>query len=60
MQTLLENGQQVHFSVEYSALMKLAASAEGKSDSTRSEIYFTLISIFLSYVNRRKVHEEIG
>lgn len=60
LQTLLENGQQEQFLVEYMTLMKLAASVSKQTDSLRTEIYFTLVSSFLSYINRWKMREEIG
>ncbi|GGD47266.1 response regulator transcription factor [Paenibacillus nasutitermitis] len=60
IQTLLENGQKEQFFAEYVALMKVAAAGSETMDGIRTEIYFTLVSIFLSYVNRWKVRDEIG
>ncbi|MDF2837883.1 MAG: hypothetical protein K0Q63_3523, partial [Paenibacillus sp.] len=61
MAAYLENGQREHFMVEYGRLMAIASgSPKAEDDSLKLEIYYSLVSLFLSYMNRWGLHEEIG
>ncbi|MDQ6417950.1 response regulator [Paenibacillus sp. LHD-117] len=60
LQTLLDNGQRDQFFVEYGSLMQFVAASSPQSASVKTEIYFTLVSMFMSYLNRWGVQEEIG
>ncbi|MFD2115244.1 response regulator [Paenibacillus yanchengensis] len=60
MQEMLENGQQAVFFGAYEELMHLAGSVSGHKERVRSEIYFTWVSIFLSYLNRWQSTEQLA
>ncbi|NOU71223.1 response regulator [Paenibacillus sp. LMG 31458] len=60
LQSLLDNGQKEQFFYEYGSIMKAVAMTAPQSNPVKMEVYFTLISIFLSYMNRWGVQEEIG
>ncbi|MGO4373984.1 extracellular solute-binding protein, partial [Paenibacillus sp. MCAF20] len=56
----LENGQRQHFHTEYSKLMGVVRGTMKTDDSLKLEIYYSLVSLFLSYMNRWGLHAEIS
>jgi len=60
MAAFLENGQKESFYAEYSLLMGLAAGRMDREDPLKLEIYYSLVALFLSYLNRWGLHGEIG
>lgn len=56
----LENGQRQHFHTEYIKLMGLVRGAMKADDHLKLEIYYSLVSLFLSYMNRWGLHAEIS
>lgn len=60
MAVFLDNGERQHFYAEYSKLMGLVAGSADSDDYLQLEIYYSLVSLFLSYMNRWGLHAEIG
>lgn len=60
LQTVLENGQREQFIAEYSDIMKAITEETAGMNAIKTEVYFTLVSIFLSYINRWEIQSEIG
>lgn len=60
LHTLLENGLKDKFMAEYTAIMQALTESASARNAIKTEVYFTLVSIFLSYMNRWGVQGEIG
>ncbi|RAP74763.1 response regulator transcription factor [Paenibacillus montanisoli] len=60
LHTLLENGQKAPFMTEYAGIMKVLTERSAANNSIKTEVYFTLVSIFLSYINRWEIQHEVG
>jgi len=56
----LENGQRQHFLAEYSKLMGLVRGSMRADKHLKLEIYYSLVALFLSYMNRWGLHIEIS
>ncbi|MEK3717497.1 response regulator [Paenibacillus sp. FSL R7-0333] len=60
MAAYLDNGQQEHFFLEFGKLAALASPARGTDNRLKLEIYYSLMCLLLSYMNRWELHEVIG
>ena len=60
LQTVLENGQRDQFIAEYAEIMKVITEGVDAMNPIKTEVYYTLVSIFLSYINRWEIQNEIG
>lgn len=60
MAAYLENGQQEQFFVEFGKLTALVSPPRGTDHRLKLEIYYSLMCLFLSYMNRWELHEVIG
>ncbi|MBP3965886.1 response regulator [Paenibacillus lignilyticus] len=60
LHTLLENGQKEQFMAEYVGIMTALTECAAAKNAIKTEVYFTLVSIFLSYINRWEVQSEVG
>jgi len=56
----LENGQRQHFLAEYSKLLGLVRGSMRADKHLKLEIYYSLVALFLSYMNRWGLHAEIS
>ncbi|MDI4648407.1 response regulator [Cohnella hashimotonis] len=56
----LENGESERFFAEYARLMALGAVEEQRAELLRLEIYYSLVPIFLSEINRWGIQEELS
>ncbi|WP_217592872.1 response regulator [Cohnella sp. GbtcB17] len=56
----LENGESAQFFAEYAGLMALGAEEGQRDELLRLEIYYSLVPVFLSELNRWAAHEEMG
>lgn len=56
----LENGQKESFFAEFSLLMGLSAGRMDREDPLKLEVYYSLVALFLAYLNRWGLHDEIG
>lgn len=60
LQVQLDHNQRHEFFEEYTYLMSCVDGVSARFNGIRLEIYFTLVSIFTSYLNRSGTHEEIS
>lgn len=60
LHSVLDNGQKDQFMDEFTSVVNAVSEAAPQLNSIRAEIYFTLVSIFLSYINRLEIQSEIG
>lgn len=56
----LENGESGRFFAEYARLMALGAEGGGRAELLKLEIYYSLVPIFLSEMNRWGIQEELS
>lgn len=60
LSAFLDNGEQRQFHAEYSDLMGFIAASASTEEPLKLEIYYSLVSMFLSYMNRWRLHDWVG
>jgi two-component system response regulator YesN len=60
MTVFLDNGQSPLFFEEYAKLTDLASGAGAAEESLKLEIYYSLVALFLSYINRWGLLIQLG